>query len=229
MKISIEPVSPLYFLGQVKFLVISGEIKVNGRIFTTLDDNDNDNKWHSAFSPRSTALLCFESKECAEIEVKPLENGLEAIQTCQPAFNNIFCPEEIDAANFNEPVRGFFTLKPGPAQESLMVPLLKISNEWRGVLEDILNNLSDGDVDGCPVVFVCGHRKVGKSTFSRFLVNGLLNTRKVVDFIDLDPGQCEFTPAGFVSRKIFNSEGIVVVIFILIFISVIYFIYIFRI
>lgn len=198
MKISIGPVS-LYFLGQVKFRVISGEIKVNGRKFIKSPD---ENKWQSVFSPRSTALLCFESKECAEIEVCPLENGLEAIQNCQSAFNNIFSSDEIEG-NFDEPVKGFFTMKPGSAPESLM-PLLKISDEWKGVLEDIETNNFNNE---CPVVFVCGHRKVGKSTFSRFLLNGLLNSRESVDFIDLDPGQTEFTPAGFVSRTSFNSEG----------------------
>jgi polynucleotide 5'-kinase involved in rRNA processing len=48
------------------------------------------------------------------------------------------------------------------------MPLMKISGEWLEVLENFKTALS-------PVIFICGHRKVGKSSFSRFLLNGLLN------------------------------------------------------
>lgn len=31
------------------------------------------------------------------------------------------------------------------------------------------------EVDGCPVILVCGSQDVGKSTFNRYLMNQLLN------------------------------------------------------
>lgn len=194
MKILREPV---YFLGQVQFKVKSGLIRVNGRIIGESEE------WHSAYSPKSTALLAFkpELEDEVEIEFRPLENGLEAIQTCQPTFGNIFAPEPEIIEAFEELVKGFWLLKK-EAEESCGLPLMRISGEWTEVLEDLKTSPKPA------VVFVCGHRKVGKSSFSRFLMNGLLNEGGgEVEFVDLDPGQTEFTPAGFIARKSFNNKG----------------------
>uniref|UniRef100_A0A3Q4G332 Polynucleotide 5'-hydroxyl-kinase NOL9 n=1 Tax=Neolamprologus brichardi TaxID=32507 RepID=A0A3Q4G332_NEOBR len=53
-----------------------------------------------------------------------------------------------------------------------------------------------GDIDGCPVILVCGTKNVGKSTFIRVLINTLLN---YVEYLEGDLGQTEFTPAGCLS------------------------------
>ncbi|KAI9841375.1 MAG: Polynucleotide 5'-hydroxyl-kinase grc3 [Thelocarpon superellum] len=59
-----------------------------------------------------------------------------------------------------------------------------------------------------PRLLVCGPQGSGKSTYARILVNGLLTTVDTrllqhhvpqVAFLDLDPGQPEFTPPGQVS------------------------------
>lgn len=38
-----------------------------------------------------------------------------------------------------------------------------------------MNVLFLGEMDGCAVIFVCGTRNVGKSTFIRILINTILN------------------------------------------------------
>lgn len=186
---------PVYFLGQVEFRILKGSLILNGRIF----DDKSLKEWKSVFSPRSTALMSFEPQTEVEIEFRTLENGLDAIQNCQPTFGNLFVPETEFIESFEEVVKGFYLLK-RESEESLSMPLIKISNEWFDVLETVKTAAS-------PIIFVCGHRKVGKSSFSRFLLNGLLNENQEVEFVDLDPGQTEFTPAGFIARKSFTSKG----------------------
>ena len=50
---------------------------------------------------------------------------------------------------------------------------------------------------GAPAVAaVCGSKGTGKSTFSRLLLNSLLNTCSQVAWLDADCGQSEFTVPG---------------------------------
>ena len=58
-------------------------------------------------------------------------------------------------------------------------------------------------------LLIVGDRGCGKSTFCRFVTNGLLNMHQRVIFVDLDPGQTEFSfPAclsvSVVDRPIFG-------------------------
>ncbi|XP_035295267.1 polynucleotide 5'-hydroxyl-kinase NOL9 isoform X3, partial [Cricetulus griseus] len=53
--------------------------------------------------------------------------------------------------------------------------------------------------DGCPVILLCGPCDIGKSTFSRILINRLLNSLPAVDYLECDLGQTEFTPPGCVA------------------------------
>lgn len=53
---------------------------------------------------------------------------------------------------------------------------------------------------------VCvGPANSGKSTFNRYLVNNLLSKYESVIYVDLDPGQTEFTPPSFLSVVKLNS------------------------
>eukprot|EP01134_Creolimax_fragrantissima_P008075 CFRG8075T1 len=70
--------------------------------------------------------------------------------------------------------------------------LFEAFQEWYALAADIATNLS-------PIVIVVGGKDVGKSTFSRFLVNRLLNSYPQVAYLDSDVGQCEFTPPGLTS------------------------------
>jgi len=190
VKISIGG-GPTYILGQVEFRVVEGEISINGRNFNT------ESSWTPIFSPRSNALLALESTTSSIVELRPLDNGLLGIQNCQTGFANLFSPESDVVDHFDQVVPGCFVLK---GIES-SIPLMRIGEEWKSVISDLKGSSRP------PVVFVCGHRKVGKSSFSRFLLNGLLNDYPEVDLVDLDLGQTEFTTAGFVARKRFTSKG----------------------
>ncbi|KAL6881978.1 hypothetical protein ACP4OV_011450 [Aristida adscensionis] len=58
-----------------------------------------------------------------------------------------------------------------------------------------------------PVVTVCGPGNSGKSAFSRLLLNTLLARFKKVGYLDMDVGQPEFTPPGFVSLLVLEEQA----------------------
>ncbi|TVU20828.1 hypothetical protein EJB05_30425 [Eragrostis curvula] len=58
-----------------------------------------------------------------------------------------------------------------------------------------------------PIVVVCGPGNSGKSAFSRLLLNTLLERYKKVGYLDIDVGQPEFTPPGFVSLHVLEEQA----------------------
>lgn len=71
-----------------------------------------------------------------------------------------------------------------------------IPEEWENAAASITSN----SVTSQPsITLVCGPKNSGKSTFSRHLVNVLLQRYKKVVYLDTDVGQAEFTPPGLLS------------------------------
>ncbi|KAJ7155419.1 hypothetical protein C8R43DRAFT_1065992 [Mycena crocata] len=65
-----------------------------------------------------------------------------------------------------------------------------------------LNSLSDSRHG---VYLIKGHKKSGKSTFARTLLNRLLDRYRKVAFLECDLGQSEFTPGGLVALNIIEE------------------------
>ena len=90
--------------------------------------------------------------------------------------------------------------------QSQKVPRLFKSNpDWDIAMSSILNALASENKN--PRLVVAGGKGVGKSTFTRFIINRLLQSNTKMDstpistilYIDLDPGQAEFTIPGCLS------------------------------
>ena len=90
--------------------------------------------------------------------------------------------------------------------QSQKVPRLFKSNpDWDIAVSSILDALSSKNKN--PRLAVAGGKGVGKSTFTRFIINRLLQSNIKMDstpistvlYIDLDPGQAEFTIPGCLS------------------------------
>ncbi|XP_045754774.1 polynucleotide 5'-hydroxyl-kinase NOL9 isoform X1 [Mirounga angustirostris] len=75
---------------------------------------------------------------------------------------------------------------------------LRLTESALSAMEELVT-VSCEEVDGCPVILVCGSQDVGKSTFNRYLINQLLNSISCVDYLECDLGQTEFTPPGCIS------------------------------
>ncbi|KAK6924916.1 Polyribonucleotide 5'-hydroxyl-kinase Clp1, P-loop domain [Dillenia turbinata] len=56
-----------------------------------------------------------------------------------------------------------------------------------------------------PVILICGAKNSGKTTFSRYLVNVLIQRYKKVAYLDTDVGQSEFTPPGCLSLTVIDK------------------------
>ncbi|KAG2400305.1 Polynucleotide 5'-hydroxyl-kinase [Vigna angularis] len=56
-----------------------------------------------------------------------------------------------------------------------------------------------------PIVFICGAKNCGKTTFSRYLLNILLHKYTKVAYLDTDVGQPEFTPPASLSLTIVHK------------------------
>nr|XP_055162005.1 polynucleotide 5'-hydroxyl-kinase NOL9 isoform X2 [Nyctereutes procyonoides] len=74
---------------------------------------------------------------------------------------------------------------------------LRLTESVLSALEELVT--VSCEVDGCPVILVCGSQDVGKSTFNRYLINQLLNSISCIDYLECDLGQTEFTPPGCIS------------------------------
>lgn len=55
------------------------------------------------------------------------------------------------------------------------------------------------------IIMICGGKGAGKSTFSRYVVNKLLNNDRKVVYLDIDPGQPEFSLPGVLSLTFIDS------------------------
>ncbi|RYR56673.1 hypothetical protein Ahy_A05g022355 [Arachis hypogaea] len=79
-----------------------------------------------------------------------------------------------------------------------------IPGEWSDAVEFIVSKWSPP-----PIVLICGAKNCGKTTFSRHLMNvmlqnGMCSYAKVA-YLDTDVGQPEFTPPGFLSLTIVDK------------------------
>jgi len=79
-----------------------------------------------------------------------------------------------------------------PSQE------IYIPEQWSEAAESIAYSST-------PIVFICGAKNCGKTTFSRYLLNILLQKYTKVAYLDTDVGQPEFTPPAFVSLTVVHK------------------------
>ncbi|KAL6615188.1 hypothetical protein ACP70R_037458 [Stipagrostis hirtigluma subsp. patula] len=79
--------------------------------------------------------------------------------------------------------------------------------EWESGWEEAAEAVAYGSCTWPPpIVAVCGPGNTGKSAFSRLLPNTFLARYKRVGYLDIDVGQPEFTPPGFVSLHVLEEQ-----------------------
>ncbi|CAB4417906.1 unnamed protein product [Rhizophagus irregularis] len=136
--------------------------------------------------------------------------GIQDVENVASCYNNIFSS---NFANNNEKkdneikqsktdffnIKGFypiFEVAPG-------MTAFKIPHSWENSTNQLVTDILDFTLP--PISIISGHKNVGKSTFSRYLVNSMLNICPKVAYIESDVGQSEFTPCGLVSLNILDS------------------------
>ncbi|KAE8356573.1 polynucleotide 5'-hydroxyl-kinase grc3 [Aspergillus coremiiformis] len=146
----------------------------------------------------------------AEIEVKSCHSGIYRLRGLSPLYRRIWngkntSADKITLKNAPSSAKRTFSVLYTSADDSLKRHLrpLHLEKQWSSAIKSLSQR------GGRLKALICGPKASGKSTFSRYLLNHLLspapqtetnycNTDGVA-FLDLDPGQPEFSPMGQIS------------------------------
>lgn len=121
-------------------------------------------------------------------------SGISHIEDCAPIYKGMILDDgSYDAESLRDIELFYPELDPSPT-----LPLLNIQDSWRESVNRITTK-------SCPIVFVVGGRNVGKTTYSKYLVNSLLNTHASVGYLDCDLSVPEFSPFGLASVKLVKN------------------------
>ncbi|QRW01661.1 mRNA cleavage and polyadenylation factor CLP1 [Ceratobasidium sp. AG-Ba] len=224
-----QPGESFIFVGTMQFALLQGTIELMGSILSP------SKNLHKAFAPRSHPIPTIyvpltqnvaplhsssPTDELTEhlpqhirslmspihsvILVQELASGVEGLGQAVVLFRNVFEPDTRDSEAVHYIANGTYALKTEPKYDTM----LHIPQDWRSALDTITPlsaNPSDNQDHDAPMVLVRGGKNTGKSTFSRMLVNRLLDSYQRVAFIDCDVGQSEFTPGGMVSLNVLTT------------------------
>uniref|UniRef100_A0A8C3P0D9 Polynucleotide 5'-hydroxyl-kinase NOL9 n=1 Tax=Cyanoderma ruficeps TaxID=181631 RepID=A0A8C3P0D9_9PASS len=143
------------------------------------------------FSPATHCALSLEAlpgarppaADLRQLQRRPPLSAPRPWPHTHPALSSNFTPEDAVLASV-----GIVKCSPDNG--------LQVSESTCLALEELIQACCD---EGIPVVLVCGPKNTGKSTFNRYLINLLLNHLPVVEYMECDIGQAEFTPPGCVS------------------------------
>ncbi|KAK9702928.1 Polynucleotide 5'-hydroxyl-kinase grc3 [Basidiobolus ranarum] len=86
-------------------------------------------------------------------------------------------------------------------------PWMRTPENWVDGVQRLIDGVNENpeDLNNIPIIVVCGTKGVGKSTFTRFLSNSLLNEYREIAYLECDIGQSEFTPNGLVSLNLVSN------------------------
>ncbi|KAI9834202.1 MAG: hypothetical protein M1819_003040 [Sarea resinae] len=169
--------------------------------------------------PRIKAISRSPSDQSGtEIELHHCKHGMRHLSRLSPLFGRIWNEDPQGINNMLSVYPRSFSLLRASSRDPLGRPFsgLDLPAEWGAAIHQTCNDTSGK----LPAVLICGAKSTGKSTFARTLVNHLLyaevcahnsNTKAQISvqqpkqktngvaFLDLDPGQPEYSPPGQVS------------------------------
>ncbi|KAJ3915295.1 hypothetical protein F5877DRAFT_48865 [Lentinula edodes] len=153
--------------------------------------------------------------------LQELRSGVEALGKVCRTFDGVFELHPRDVLNRNreleEEAEDVLRLRAARiiTHQSKYVSPLVIPPSWEKALDEVsTQNLECHDDDDDSeterkhppnIYLIKGPKKVGKSSFARTLVNRLLSQHNTLAYLDLDPGQSEFTPAGLIALTLVSD------------------------
>ncbi|KAI9276132.1 Pre-mRNA cleavage complex II protein Clp1-domain-containing protein [Sporodiniella umbellata] len=215
----------LVFVGQVYVASVFGTMEIGGARLSSgrvlpmaTPEASVDVHFYPVFCPRSHALLrigssgpgqsvrphaypdaideslleaVYEAMDISRLEtllvIKEMKQGMEGVHRVTGHYRQLLSLPTPPLIPGFYPVSGSHDgLRP-----------LNTSQAWWEVSEQAL--LQAKRRERVPVSVVCGAKNQGKSTFARYLLHRLLSEYKTVAYLETDPGQTEFTPAGLIS------------------------------
>ncbi|KAJ4292983.1 Polynucleotide 5'-hydroxyl-kinase grc3 [Collariella sp. IMI 366227] len=182
----------LLILGSYGVKVREGEATVAGAILTPSDDV----QWVHAPHCHAVPILRTGDETILELQPHPAARGLRQMGKLNPSFAKLW---NEDDSGSNKTSSTFQI----DAPKRVVLQELVSPAQWNKKL----SVLAAAKRKGTPVIFLCGPKSSGKSTFGRILANRLMTDRggtrtnpwTSVMVLDLDPGQPEFSPPGAIS------------------------------
>lgn len=160
------------FYGMMKITVLSGSPTVLGAI---LSPGFSD----TFFAPIYNLPLMFECESAFSLRVTTIPSNF----LTYPEFK-YYLPKDIPEG-FNKVLNGIFY---SPIIKGISVPV---------PVQRFVDRVSSSYNPS--TIMICGNKGAGKSTFTRYFINRLLNMEKKVACLDIDPGQPEFSIPGCLS------------------------------
>ncbi|KAJ3991862.1 hypothetical protein F5050DRAFT_1580650 [Lentinula boryana] len=155
--------------------------------------------------------------------LQELHTGVEGLGKVCRTFDTVFSLHPRDALNRQDAgdqdvlrLKGVRIIN----HQSKYISPLDVPSSWERALDEVYISASDtveDDINGEDqgrqfppnVYLVKGPKKVGKSSFARAIMNRLLSRRAIsihiIAYLDLDPGQSEFTPGALLALSIISN------------------------
>ncbi|KAK4143040.1 uncharacterized protein C8A04DRAFT_37766 [Dichotomopilus funicola] len=190
----------LVILGSFGIKVREGEATIAGAVLTPADDI----QWVHAPHCHAVPVLRTADDTVLELQSHPAAKGLRQLGALHPVFARIWdeSPEETNTRSKSPSTyQIIYTSNDLPKRVTLQE--LVSPGEWN----KRLSGLAAERRKSTPVVFLCGPKSSGKSTFGKLLTNRFVTDRagsrnkpwSAVMVLDIDPGQPEFSPPGVIS------------------------------
>ncbi|EJU05971.1 hypothetical protein DACRYDRAFT_12792 [Dacryopinax primogenitus] len=207
----------LAFVGTCRLLVVKGKLE----LFGTVLEVDRECTTHEIYAPKShtipvlTALTSSKSSRTlplppdlenqtatadALVVLQELHSNIEGLGRIVTPFSGAFSPPS-PSSTADWGLAGFYPLTSNTPLHGFVLP-----PSWEGAINAFLPSESDTTEDRLRgrVALVRGVKNSGKSTFARSLLNRLTSRYQQVVYLELDPGQTEFTAPGLLSLHVLS-------------------------
>ncbi|KAK0725387.1 hypothetical protein B0H67DRAFT_598651 [Lasiosphaeris hirsuta] len=196
----------LVILGSYGIKIREGEVTIAGAVLSPL----NTLQWVHAPYSHSLPVLRITTNTIMELHPHPGAQSLRQLAKLSLVFGKLWDEPQEGISN-----KATFQLildsEDGP-RRALLQNLVSPA-EWNKKLAGLVSAKEKGAV---PIVFMCGPKSSGKSTFGRLLANRLVTDQgdskkkawSPVAVLDLDPGQPEYSPPGVISLNKISSPNL---------------------
>lgn len=155
------------------------------------------------------------------IQIESLRTGLEGIGRQYPNFRNLFeCKISSGFSEHELELRARFKDETFEIIfKDIGIAALSIDSGWSGTVKNLADNVrkrmspesttpdnlnsfksSQSTSPSSPkIIIIIGNKNTGKSTFSKLLLNSFILKNQKVSYLDIDPGQSEFSTPGCLS------------------------------
>ncbi|KAK4445003.1 polynucleotide 5'-hydroxyl-kinase grc3, partial [Podospora aff. communis PSN243] len=198
----------LVILGSFGIKVKEGEITVSGALLNEL----NAVQWIHAPHCHAVPVLRASSPAVVELQPHPAAPSLRQLARLNPVFGKLWNESSSTSSlPTNSTFQIVYTSEDAPKRTAVQV--LSSPAEWNKKLAGLVKANLQGNT---PVIFLCGPKSSGKSTFGRLLANRLItdygdSNKKAwasAAILDIDPGQPEYGPPGVISLNKLSAPNL---------------------